>query len=411
MVGPVTITPYLYCPSSAQNVQYKVSESATYINPDFIDNTEGEATWSCAPEGIVTVADGVVTPIEGKSGKVVITAKLNDIEVSYNLEVIAKSTPAISFENEAITITNLYTTDPVANALTVTEGAGEVTYTSSNPLVAEIEENKVYVVGVGEAIITATTAENDDFVSGSASYTLTVAEPTGETAVSEDFEGKLPLATSYQTEPVNFTDQDSLYFWTVNGHRYDGTWVRFATNENACMTSQGVQEGGIKRLAFTWKRANGECSQLHTTIKALDKDGNYIEERSIKMAGTDEQTSNQDYNMRFEVKQNAQFYLRNEGDGFVILISDIKIIPYLLYTKKLDDVTILAGETQATYKNEAFINNTGATPTFSIISSEPASIATIAADGTVTATAAGTIKVQAAWGDVTTTYELEVIYS
>ena len=35
----------------------------------------------------------------------------------------------------------------------------------------------------------------------------------------------------------------------------------------------------------------------------------------------------------------------------------------------------------------------------------------IAADGTVTATAAGTIKVQAAWGDVTTTYELEVIYS
>lgn len=221
----------------------------------------------------------------------------------------------------------------------------------------------------------------------------------------------MPLATSYQTEPVNFTDQDSLYFWTVNGHRYDGTWVRFATNENACMTSQGVQEGGIKRLAFTWKRANGECSQLHTTIKALDKDGNYIEERSIKMAGTDEQTSNQDYNMRFEVKQNAQFYLRNEGDGFVILISDIKIIPYLLYTKKLDDVTILAGETQATYKNEAFINNTGATPTFSIISSEPASIATIAADGTVTATAAGTIKVQAAWGDVTTTYELEVIYS
>lgn len=411
VVGPVTITPYLYCPSSAQNVQYKVSESATYINPDFIDNTDGEAVWSCAPEGIVTVADGVVTPIEGKSGKVVITAKLNDIEVSYNLEVIVKtkSTPEISFEKEAITITNLYTTEPVVNKLTVTEGAGEVSYTSSNPLVGKVVGDKVMVVGAGTATITATAAENEDYLSASASYTLTVNEPEGEAAVSEDFDGKLPLATSYQTEPVNFTDQDSIYTWTVNGHRYDGTWLRFATNEYACMTSQGIQEGGVKRLAFTWKRANGDCSQLHTTIKALDGDGNEIVDRSIELAGSEDQTNNQTYNMRFEeVKQNAQFYLRNESDGFVILISDIKIIPYLLYTKKLDDVTILAGETQATYKNEAFINNTGATPTFSIISSEPASIATIAADGTVTATAAGTIKVQAAWEGVTTTYTLNI---
>ena len=411
VVGPVTITPYLYCPSSAQNVQYKVSESATYVNPDFIDNTEGEATWSCAPEGIVTVADGVVTPIEGKSGKVVITATLNDIEVSYNLEVIVKtkSTPEISFEKEAIAITNLYTTEPVENKLTVTEGAGEVTYTSSNPLVAKIVENQVMVVGAGAATITATTAENEDYVSASASYALTVNEPEGETAVSEDFEGKLPHADSYQSTPVDFTDQDSIYTWTVNGHRYDGTWLRFATNANACMTSQGIQEGGVKRLSFTWHRANGECPKIHTTIKALDGDGNEIVDRSIELTGSEDQTSNQTYNMRFdEVKQNAQFYLRNESDGFVTLISDIKIIPYLLYTKKLDGVTILAGETQATYKNEAFINNTGATPAFSIISSEPASIATIAADGTVTATAAGTIKVQAAWEEVTTTYTLNI---
>ena len=279
-------------------------------------------------------------------------------------------------------------------------------------MVAKIVSNQVVVVGVGAATITATTAENEDYTSASASYALTVNEPEGEAAVSEDFEGKLPIVTSYQKTPVNFTDQDGLYAWTVNGHRYDGTWLRFATNADACMTSQGVQEGGVKRLSFTWKRANGECTKIHTTIKALDGDGNEIVDRSIELAGSEDQTSNQTYNMRFdEVKQNAQFYLRNESDGFVILFSDIKIIPYLLYTKKLDDVTILAGETQATYKNEAFINNTGATPTFSIISSEPASIATIAADGTVTATAAGTIKVQAAWDDVTTTYELEVIYS
>lgn len=317
--------------------------------------------------------------------------------------------PEISFEKEAITITDLYTTEPVENKLTVTEGAGEVTYKSSNPLVGKVVGDKVMVVGAGTATITATAAENEDYLSASASYTLTVNEPEGESAVSEDFDGKLPLATSYQTEPVNFTDQDSLYFWTVNGHRYDGTWVRFATNEYACMASQGIQEGGIKRLAFTWKRASGVCAKIHTTIKALDKDGNEIVDRSIELAGSEDQTSNQTYNMRFEeVKQNAQFYLRNESDGFVILISDIKIIPYLLYTKKLDGVTILAGETQATYKNEAFINNTGATPTFSIISSEPASIATIAADGTVTATAAGTIKVQAAWEGVTTTYTLNI---
>ncbi len=337
-------------------------------------------------------------------------ARISQFSVTYSVaETPDRPTPEISFEKEAITITNLYTTEPVENKLTVTEGAGEVTYTSSNPLVAKIVSNQVSVVGVGTATITATTAENEDYASASASYALTVNEPEGEAAVSEDFDGKLPLATSYQTEPVNFTDQDSIYTWTVNGHRYDGTWLRFATNANACMTSQGIQEGGVKRLSFTWKRANGECTKIHTTIKALDGDGNEIVDRSIELAGSEDQTSNQTYNMRFEeVKQNAQFYLRNESDGFVILISDMKIIPYLLYTKKLDDVTILAGETQATYKNEAIINNTDATPTFSIISSEPASIATIAADGTVTATAAGTIKVQAAWENVTTTYTLNI---
>ena len=317
--------------------------------------------------------------------------------------------PEISFEKEAITITDLYTTNLVENKLTVTEGAGEVTYKSSNPLVGKVVGDKVMVVGAGAATITATAAENEDYASASASYTLTVNEPEGEAAVSEDFKDKLPLATSYQTTPVNFTDQDSIYTWTVNGHRYDGTWLRFATNEYACMASQGIQEGGVKRLSFAWKRANGECPKIHTTIKALDGDGNEIVDRSIELAGSEDQTSNQTYNMRFEeVKQNAQFYLRNESDGFVILISDMKIIPYLLYTKKSDELIILAGETQATYKNEAFINNTGATPTFSIISSEPASIATIAADGTVTATAAGTIKVQAAWEEVTTTYTLNI---
>lgn len=78
-------------------------------------------------------------------------------------------------------------------------------------MVAKIVSNQVVVVGVGAATITATTAENEDYTSASASYALTVNEPEGEAAVSEDFEGKLPIVTSYQKTPVNFTDTKMVY--------------------------------------------------------------------------------------------------------------------------------------------------------------------------------------------------------
>ena len=59
----------------------------------------------------------------------------------------------------------------------------EVTYTSSNPAVAEINENYIKINGVGTTIITAESEATEEFQAGKASYTLNVV--AGATNISK----------------------------------------------------------------------------------------------------------------------------------------------------------------------------------------------------------------------------------
>ena len=86
-----------------------------------------------------------------------------------------KADAALSFEKDAIKA-NLGEAVP-ANALTKATTAA-VTYTSSNPGVATVDATTgaVTLVAAGETTITATAAENDQYLAGTASYTLTVVD-------------------------------------------------------------------------------------------------------------------------------------------------------------------------------------------------------------------------------------------
>lgn len=86
-----------------------------------------------------------------------------------------KADAALSFEKDAITA-NLGEAVP-ANALTKATTAA-VTYTSSNTGVATVDATTgaVTLVAAGETTITATAAENDQYLAGTASYTLTVVD-------------------------------------------------------------------------------------------------------------------------------------------------------------------------------------------------------------------------------------------
>ena len=73
-------------------------------------------------------------------------------------------------------ISKTYGDEPFTVAATGAAEGSTVSYTSDKTSVATVDsDGHVTIVGAGEATITATAAETDDYVSASASYTLTVA--------------------------------------------------------------------------------------------------------------------------------------------------------------------------------------------------------------------------------------------
>lgn len=78
---------------------------------------------------------------------------------------------------------------------TLTGAMTTVEYTSSNTSVAtvDVESGEVTLKGVGETTITATAAENDEYLAGSASYVLTVTGGSEE----ETYDGAYALVAEY----------------------------------------------------------------------------------------------------------------------------------------------------------------------------------------------------------------------
>ena len=105
--------------------------------------------------------------IDGDSGKKI---KSDIVEAQY----VIRKNPGVSFTAEVVQHTIGATENPAFPTL---QGASdlEVIYSSNNKNVATINESgEVTVVGIGEATISATTAQTDTYLSQTVSYTLTV---------------------------------------------------------------------------------------------------------------------------------------------------------------------------------------------------------------------------------------------
>jgi hypothetical protein len=137
------------CYDALETDKVDITSECTFSDPDM--NTVGEQTIE------ITYNSAVVT--------------------SYTITVNAgKALPNLVYTpaNQTITEGDVWT----APELTYTSGVTGITYESSKPAVATVDENGVIALagGYGTAIITASLEENGDFIAGSAMYTITVNE-------------------------------------------------------------------------------------------------------------------------------------------------------------------------------------------------------------------------------------------
>ena len=139
------------------------------VKPD--NATEPAVTWTSSDESVATVADGQVKAL--KAGTATITAKAGEKSATCAVNVQAKVIPVTSITLDMTTVTlseGEYTRlTPTVKPDDATDKT--VTWSSSDPSVARVEDGMVYAVKVGTAVITAKAGEK------SAKCTVTVTLP------------------------------------------------------------------------------------------------------------------------------------------------------------------------------------------------------------------------------------------
>lgn len=126
------------------------------------------------------------------------TQKINSITVTIEDVSSELKDPKCTFSTESATYT-LGEAFSAPNFTTVSDG--EITYKSSNPEIATVDNSgNITAIAAGTTTITASVATTDIYAAGSASYTLTVVDPS--ILFTESFAESLGDFTVNQTEEV-----------------------------------------------------------------------------------------------------------------------------------------------------------------------------------------------------------------
>lgn len=178
---------------------------------------------------------------------------LDTIEITYGGEI--KSQQILSFSSSSCTV-DLNVEDfeepTLIGAMTTVE------YTSSNTSVATVdaESGVVTLKGVGETTITATAAENDEYLAGSASYVLTVTDGSEE----ETYDGAYALVAEYENG----------HYALTNATKEEGALAAIDATPNI-VNGKLVMDAGDVRNSISWV-ITPDTKAGSYTIKTLDGD-------------------------------------------------------------------------------------------------------------------------------------------
>ena len=437
LVGDITITPYLLY--TIKEAVLDTRNALTYTHTELINNTDDGAvvyTISPADKGATIDANGQVTATDETEGEFVVTASWEGVTTTYTLAIVSRTTTNASYPNATVRV-DLADALP-ANELTVTDGYdGVIAYTSSNTEVATVGHDGVVTLagGVGQTTITATLPQTNNYKAASAQYTIYVEDKTSlveafsmvEKGNAAAHAGKLwqgdvcawrvsACGGVRKNEDVFASDQEHVGVWM-------GTPA--PNTDYSSLTAENGVEGGIKHLWFYCEQPFN-TSEVGYTLQPVVYINAVTPENmvhSVEVVGAKDAAiadNRKLFGVSNVMKSNSVLIIRNEsyqtdnrnrpGDNRGrFLLDNIHITPYLLY----GDKSVRSLRLGDTYFNNSLINNTaGETGTLSYDSSNE-SVATVSADGMVTAVAFGetTITAKYTWSAteyVTTSYKIEV---
>lgn len=192
-------------------------------------------------------------------------------------------------------------------------------------------------------------------------------------------------------------------------------WMSATTSEQQGKIQTIDLEGGIKIVSFNWAQFGGEAGNtLKLKVSAGDTEHNPAVTRTGG-SGANRTSGGEIYSHSFENKTNCQLTITNisEKDGnnaCRILVGNIVITPYLLYTTKYVSIARGGGK----FTNSNLIDNTADEEGSLSYSSSNTKVATIDSNGEVTPLAKGvtTITAMFKWDEthyVTTSYTLNIV--
>ncbi len=407
-------------PVTGRSLQLTVSAGASELSTSFYDNnnltsrTAGYKTFTgdfAVKSNVQLSITNTSTYTETLTNAGICRINVGDISI----------TPYLLYRNKEITIGSKQRGFVNKDLIDNTEGEGTITYSSSNENVARVDGDGVITpVASGDAVITASWSAG-----ASTTYKLHVVDGI----IVESFT-KIGEVSSVVTGKADSWKGD-LYSWNVRSTRrgvndtiglnprIQAVWIQKNTTENSYIETPTAFDGGLKHVAFRWRQWATETGTLKLALYAAGTTGGwgsalYNDEHAAE-------TANTEFNFEADVDDGTHNYVKlklsNESSGSTkthrIVIENIKITPWLLYTTK--EATLdTRGSGALTYTNPDLIDNTGSTVTYTIEDYDgiPTDKIEINSSGTITVAdryQSGDITVQAKWSEVTTTYTLHVV--
>lgn len=181
---------------------------------------------------------------------------------------------------------------------------------------------------------------------------------------------------------------------------------------NGDIESDGVQQGGVKSIAFDW-RVSGKNNPVHFRVKV----GSTLQTYMTDPVGSD--TIINHYAYDFRQTNNAAMAIsvaeKQAVNQTYIMVGPVTITPYLLYTQNTDTVQLPLASYDCTDQNILINNTDGEGEVTYAIQADSTAQASIQ-DGVLDlsqVTSTGDIMVRASWneGKVFTTFTLHVLES